>query len=93
MDKVVFEWDSSKNEINISKHGISFFEAQRVFLDPNSMIAEDVGHSKTEARYYCFGKVDGEIITVRFTYKGKKIRIFGAGHWRKGKKIYEKAQS
>jgi len=93
MAKAVFEWDSRKNKINISKHGISFFEAQRVFLDPKRIIAEDVEHSETEVRHYCFGKVGGEIITVRFTYKDQKIRIFGAGYWRKGKKIYEKAQS
>lgn len=28
-------------------------------------------------------------MTVRFTYRGMKFRIFGAGFWRKGKKIYE----
>jgi hypothetical protein len=26
---------------------------------------------------------------VRFTVRGDAIRIFGAGYWRKGKKIYE----
>jgi len=29
------------------------------------------------------------ILTVRFTYRENTIRIFGAGFWRKGKKIYE----
>ena len=29
------------------------------------------------------------IATVRFTYRDKVIRIFGAGYWRKGKQIYE----
>jgi uncharacterized protein len=32
-------------------------------------------------------------MTVRFVYKDQIIRIFGAGYWRKGRKIYEKAQS
>jgi hypothetical protein len=62
-------------------------------LDPKRIIAEDIEHSRIEKRYYCFGKVDGAIMTVRFTYKGRTIRIFGAGYWRKGRKIYEKAQS
>lgn len=93
MDKVVFEWDQDKNEANIIKHGVSFFEAQRAFLDPNRIIAEDIEHSKTEMRYYCFGLVDTAIMTVRFTYRNQKIRIFGAGFWRKGRKIYEEAQS
>jgi len=93
VDKTAFEWDSGKNEANIAKHGISFFDAQRAFLDPNRIIAQDLEHSKNEARYYCFGKVDGSIVTVRFTYRNQTIRIFGAGYWRQGRKIYEKTQS
>jgi uncharacterized protein len=93
MDVAVFEWDPRKDEINIVKHGVSFFTAQQAFLDPQRIIAEDIEHSRSEKRYYCFGKVDGAIMTVRFIYKGRTIRIFGAGYWRKGRKIYEKAQS
>ncbi len=89
----MFEWDSKKNELNIVKHGISFFEVQKAFLDPKRIIAEDLEHSTTEKRYFCFGKIDEEIITVRFTYKDQVIRIFGAGYWRKGRKLYEKAQN
>jgi hypothetical protein len=54
------------------------------------VIAEDVNHSSEEDRFYCVGKVDEGIITVRFTYRDDVIRIIGAGYWRKGKKIYEK---
>jgi uncharacterized protein len=92
MAKAIFEWDHRKNDINVAKHGVSFFEAQQAFLDPDRIIAEDIEHSKTEVRYYCFGKVDEAIMTVRFIYKDQIIRIFGAGYWRKGRKIYEKAQ-
>jgi hypothetical protein len=28
-------------------------------------------------------------LTVRFTYRGDVIRLFGAGYWRKGRRIYE----
>ena len=85
-----FEWDPSKNETNIQKHGIDFEEAQLAFLDPKRIIAIDVDHSLgTEKRFYCIGKVGTGIITVRFTYRNTKIRIIGAGYWRKGKKTYE----
>ena len=43
-----------------------------------------------QKRYYCFGKVKGGVLTVRFTYRHNRIRIIGAGYWRKGKNIYEK---
>jgi uncharacterized protein len=46
--------DQRKNEANIAKHGISFFEAQQAFFDPNRIIAQDLEHSRKEIRYYCF---------------------------------------
>ena len=43
------------------------------------MIAEDLSHSSGEKRYYCFGRIEGGVLTVRFTYRDDVIRIFGAG--------------
>ena len=88
-----FEWDEEKERLNFQKHGVSFEEAQAAFLDPNCLIAEDIEHSQIEQRYYCFAKVENDIMTVRFTYREQKIRIIGAGYWRKGRKIYEKAKN
>ena len=85
-----FEWDTKKEEVNKEKHGVSFKQAQLAFADPKRVIAKDLEHSKIESRYYCFGKVNEGIITVRFTHRENKIRIIGAGYWRKGKQIYEK---
>jgi uncharacterized DUF497 family protein len=85
-----FEWDESKNKLNQKKHNISFEEAQYAFHDKKRIIAKDLEHSGSEERYYCFGKIGKDIITVRFTYRNNKIRIIGAGYWRKGKQIYEK---
>ena len=85
-----FEWDQEKNELNQKKHNISFEEAQFAFSDINRIIAIDLEHSEKEERYYCFGKIEESIVTVRFTYRNNKIRIIGAGYWRKGKQIYEK---
>ena len=90
MIRTSFEWDSNKDEENQRKHGVSFTVAQYAFADPRRIIAEDVNHSDNEKRYYCFGKIEDGIITVRFTYRNNIIRIFGAGYWRKGKSIYER---
>lgn len=87
-----FEWDADKDAENQRKHGISFVEAQAAFLDPERVIARDAAHSRSEPRFYCFGRVSDGTLTVRFTYRGKIIRIIGAGYWRRGKKLYE-AQS
>lgn len=90
MAKVRFEWDDRKDRENQWKHGVSFCEAQRAFLDPGRLILEDLDHSSDEVRFYCLGRVRDGILTVRFTYRRNRIRIFGAGYWRKGKQIYER---
>ncbi len=84
-----FEWDPAKDAQNQGKHGVSFAEAQLAFLDPERVIARDLTHSLGEARFYCFGQTGGGVLTVRFTYRGRVIRIIGAGYWRRGKRIYE----
>ena len=83
-----FEWDAAKDRANRLKHGVEFARAQDAFFDPRRVIAEDLDHSGTERRYFCFGMVDSGVMTVRFTYRNESIRIFGAGYWRKGKQIY-----
>jgi len=89
MAKVHFEWDESKDLENQTKHNVPFAVAQQAFLDPRRVIVEDVSHSGQERRFYCIGGVGEGIITVRFTYRGNIIRIYGAGYWRKGRRIYE----
>ena len=84
-----FEWDSQKDCINQSKHNVSFAEAQFAFMDPHRIIAADRKHSTAEeTRYFCFGKVENRVLTVRFTYRKGNIRIFGAGYWREGRERY-----
>ena len=90
MTTVRFEWDDGKDAENQRKHGVAFSLAQYAFTDARRVIAEDVAHSDDEKRHFCFGEVEGGILTVRFTYRGGVIRIFGAGYWRKGKAIYER---
>ena len=85
-----FEWDPDKDAENQRKHGVPFSLAQFAFADPRRVIAKDVTHSQTEERFYCFGEVEGGVLTVRFTYRASVIRIIGAGYWRKGKAIYER---
>jgi len=36
-------------------------------------------------------RLGGGIMTVRFTIRGDKVRIIGAGYWRRGKAFYEEA--
>jgi uncharacterized DUF497 family protein len=84
-----FEWDAKKELTNIAKHGVSFREAAQVFADPNRIIIYDRTHSTAEIRWLCIGKTSHGIVTIRFTLRRDKIRIIGAGYWRKQRKYYE----
>lgn len=88
-----FEWDDVKDLQNQRKHGVRFDEAKRAFGDPLRVILRDVVHSAAEERFVCVGQTGGGVLTVRFTFRGGIIRIFGAGYWRKGREHYEEANS
>ena len=89
----LFEWDENKNIENIKKHGVSFDEAVEAFLDKKRVIIEDYKHSSIEKRFFCIGKYQDDILTVRYTVRESRIRIIGAGFWRKERGIYEKKSS
>lgn len=87
-----FEWDPEKDLANIAKHGVGFAEAQGVFSDPLRVFMTDDAHSTpAERQFFCFGKSSRGVLTVRFTLRGRAVRIFGAGYWAKGRRIYEQA--
>ena len=55
MKDLRFEWDEDKNRENIKKHGVSFQEAQTIFLDENAMRFFDPDHSQDEDRFIMLG--------------------------------------
>lgn len=50
-----FEWDGKKGRENAKKHGVSFEEAQTVFLDENAVRFYDPDHSQDEDRFILLG--------------------------------------
>ncbi|MBQ3347919.1 BrnT family toxin [Candidatus Saccharibacteria bacterium] len=77
MDGQVIEWDDSKNELNVQKHGISFRLAMRVFYDKNRIEYHDSAHSGQEDRYIVLGLVQ-DILFVVYTERGDNIRLISA---------------
>lgn len=55
MKHLRFEWNPNKNLENQRKHGISFEEAQAVFLDENALMIHDPDHSADEDRFILLG--------------------------------------
>jgi uncharacterized DUF497 family protein len=46
-----FIWDENKNQINITKHKVSFEEAQTAFSDTFGKLIHDPDHSEDEDRF------------------------------------------
>ena len=55
MSNIKFTWHPAKNTANKRKHGVSFEEAQTVFLDENGQFMDDPDHSIEEDRFLLLG--------------------------------------
>jgi len=88
-----FEWDPLKDQLNEEKHKLNFSDAIFAFFDQNRILERDDKHSNQEERWYCIGMVVDRVVTVRFTWRGRTLRILGAGFWKRGRKKYEKKEN
>jgi len=71
-----FEWDETKAEANLQKHGISFEEAVTVFGDGLATTVYDTEHSGEEGRFIDVGRsIAGRILVVVYAERGERIRI------------------
>ena len=85
-----FEWDLSKELVNIRRHGVTFSEAVESFFDPCGFQLADVKHSREEDRFYWVGKSEsGRVLTTRVTRRGRRIRVIGSAEWRKFRRLYD----
>lgn len=75
-----FEWDESKNQSNIRKHGVDFRQAVYVFADPFALSIPDDEHSEDEERWLLLGKnLNEQILLVVHTFRyDEVIRIISA---------------
>jgi uncharacterized DUF497 family protein len=81
MNDIAFEWNEEKSLRNKGKHGVSFEEAQTVFVDDNALILHDPDHSQMEDRYVLLGLSSNlRILVVCHSYRKKDtvVRIISA---------------
>jgi uncharacterized DUF497 family protein len=65
-----FTWDPAKARANAAKHGVSFAEAQTVFLDDRARLIDDPEHSPNEARFLLLGlSVRLRVLVVVHAYR------------------------
>ena len=87
-----FEWDSTKAESNLAKHGVSFSEAATVFADPMAIYLDDgsgsgntvvIGTSLRERLLYVVHVERGErdrIISARPATATERT-VYDSGGW------------
>ena len=87
----IFEWDEDKEKSNLSKHKVSFDEAESVFSDEFSVTIFDPDHSIEENRFINIGMSDrNRVLIVVYPEREKRIRIISVRKATKAeRKIYE----
>ena len=74
-----YEWNDTKAQINLAKHGVSFAEAQTVFDDPLYVDFYDPDHSISEHRYILLGQsVQGRLVFISYMERDEVIRLISA---------------
>ena len=81
MSELTFEWDQTKADSNIKKHGISFEEAQSVFDDIHARLITDPESSYGEERFIILGQnAELKVLVICHCYReaNDRIRIISA---------------
>ena len=83
-----FEFDQNKSDLNFSKHGIDFLEAQQLWQDPD--LLEIPAKTTGERRNLILAQYNGKHWSAVITYRAKNIRIISARRSRKNEvELYE----
>jgi uncharacterized protein len=85
---VEFEFDDSKSQSNLAKHGINFLDAQQLWADPDRV--EIPARLEDEPRLLVIGAIAQKCWSAIITYRENKIRIISVRRSRKEEvAIYE----
>jgi uncharacterized DUF497 family protein len=72
-----FQWDETKRQYNIEKHGIDFVDAAEIFDDVRIEF-EDSRRRYGEPRMCTFGFMQGQLICVIYTLRNEEVRLISA---------------
>jgi uncharacterized protein len=68
-----FEFDDTKSQANLKKHGIDFIQAQQLWDDPDRL--EIPAKTTDEPRVIFIGMISGKLWSAIITPRGHRIRI------------------
>ena len=70
----MFEWDEAKSNENLSRHGLSFEDAETVFSG-RCVSFEDDRFDYGEQRFITIGLLEGRAVVVAHTMRSENVRI------------------
>jgi uncharacterized protein len=70
---ITFEFDESKSQGNLEKHGIDFIDAQSLWYDPS--LLEIPAKTEDEPRYLVIGVIHDKHWSAVITYRGANVRL------------------
>ena len=68
-----FEFDPSKSDANLLKHGIDFLAAQALWRDP--ALLQIPARTSSESRFLVIGRLRGRHWSAVITYRQQAIRL------------------
>ena len=90
-EEIELEWDEVKRRQTLKERGLDFMLARYILTDPNMVRRIDDRKNYKEIRYIAYGMVQGEILCLCYTMRGKIYRIISLRntHEKERKKYYE----
>jgi uncharacterized DUF497 family protein len=86
----MFEWDESKNQWNLAKHGIAFEDVLSEFASSEALALEDRRRDYGEPRYVVLCPLEDVLVHVTYTVRAGNIRLISARRAsRREKRDYE----
>jgi uncharacterized DUF497 family protein len=79
-----FEWDETKRESNLAKHGVDFVLGEMLF--DGRPVTTAPSRRQTEERYMTTGEIDGRFFTAIWTWRGDVIRLISMRRARNAEK-------
>ena len=67
------EWDEAKRQENITRHGLDFVGAERIF-DGDTVTVEDTRRSYGEPRWVTVGILEGRVVVLVYTERDGRLR-------------------
>jgi uncharacterized DUF497 family protein len=81
---MIFEFDKTKSESNVQKHGIDFNSAQALWDDPDRIIIP--ARCTDEDRFMLIGMISSTCWSAVFAERNEKIRIISVRRSRQDEK-------